>query len=281
MDNQSLSIIETKLLIEAVAMRYGYDFRDYQIDSISHRIDRFQKDHNMRSRCQVIETILQEQSIFHRLLPYFSVSVTSMYRNPTFYRTLKEQVFPMLKTWPRIKIWHAGCATGEEVYSLAILLHEANLLKKTTIYATDISQPALNTAKDGIYSANVLKQGSEQYFQSGGERSLSDYYTVAHNSGIIRTDLREKITFANHNLAMDSSFGDMHLILCRNVLIYFNEELKNRTLEMFQDSLENGGYLALGLTESLCFSTVSDDFEAINDDSRIYKCRKSQILSQL
>lgn len=277
----SAETIETQLLIQAVLMRYGYDFTDYHVDSIEHRLSRFQQDYNISGRCNVIEKILRDQSMFHRLLPYFSISVTSMFRDPSFYRELVEQVFPLLKTWPRIKIWHAGCATGEEVYSLAILLSEAGLLDRATIYATDISQAALETAKAGIYASSVLKKGSENYHQAGGEFSLSEYYRVNNDSGIIAKTLRDKITFARHNLAMDKSFGDMHLILCRNVLIYFNDNLKNRVLEMFQDSLENSGYLALGQTESLCFSSVSNEFEPIDDNSRIYKSRKLQFLSQL
>lgn len=268
-----IQAIETKLLLSAVMMRYGYDFTDYQHDSMEHRVRRFIDDNQFHTGSQAIEAILREQSVFHRLLPYLSVSVTSLYRDPHFYKQLLDNVFPLLRTWPRIKIWHAGCATGEEVYSLAILLDEAGLLERTTIYATDINTAALETAKSGIYGLSVLKSGSGRYRKSGGKCSLSDYYRAENNSAIITRRIREKVTFARHNLAMDASFGDMNLILCRNVLIYFKDILKDRVLNMFQSSLEYGGYLALGHTESLCFSSVEKNFKAIDDDARIYKNR--------
>lgn len=266
--------IEAKLLLSAILMRYGYDFTDYQEKSMIHRIEYFLADSKLNTASRAIEVVLRDPAMLHKLLPYLSISVTSMFRDPQFYLTLVKDVFPLLRTWPRLKIWHAGCATGEEVYSLAILLEEAGLLDRTTIYATDISTSALQTAKSGVYSLAALKNGSQNYLKAGGKSSLGDYYTTSAESGIIIKSLREKVTYGKHNLAVDASFGDMHLILCRNVLIYFNENLKNRVLKGFYDSLENSGFLGLGKTESLCFSPVSSGFSVVSEETKIYKCIK-------
>ncbi len=272
--NNDPRAIEAQLLLSALSIRYGYDFTDYQQTSMLHRIERFLTDNKLSNASQAIELLLRDVSLLHRLLPYLSISVTSMFRDTEFYCNLVNEVFPLLRTWPRLKIWHAGCATGEEVYSLAILLEEADLLNRTTIYATDISSSALQTAKAGVYSLTVLKNGSLNYLKAGGQGSLSNYYTTSAESGIITRRIRDRVTYGKHNLAMDASFGDMHLILCRNVLIYFNDDLKNRVLEGFHNSLENSGFLGLGKTESLCFSPISEGFLTVSEKTKIYKCIK-------
>ena len=198
--------IEAKLLLSAILHRYGYDFTDYQEQSMVHRIERFLADSKLDNASRAIEAVVRDPTVLHRLLPYLSISVTSMFRDPQFYLTLVKDVFPLLRTWPRIKIWHAGCATGEEVYSLAILLKEAELLDRTTIYATDISNSAIQTAKTGIYSLAVLRNGSQNYLRAGGKGSLADYYTTSAESGIIAKTLRDKVTYGKHNLAVDASF---------------------------------------------------------------------------
>lgn len=265
--------IEVSLLLEAVFQRYGYDFRDYARASIERRLAQFLSDTGSRSHCEVTARLLREPPFFHRLLPYFSVSVTSLFRDAFFYRALREQVVPVLRTWQHVKVWHAGCATGEEVYSTAVLLREEQMLERSLLYATDISQPALDTARAGIYPLEILRKGSIQYQESGGHGSLSDHYYARDGAGVMDDSLGRRITFARHNLAMDASFGEMQLVVCRNVLIYFNQDLQNHVLTLFRDSLDHGGFLCLGDKETVAFSSVADDFVAVNDRARIYKKR--------
>jgi chemotaxis protein methyltransferase CheR len=269
--NTDADRIELKLLLEAIALRYGYDFRGYAMATVERRLTRFVHDAGLSTYAEVTGRILRDQSFFHLLLPCFSVSVTSLFRDPVFYRALYDKVIPALRSWPHVKAWHAGCATGEEVYSHAILLKEAGLLEKSTLYATDISQPALDTGKAGIYSLGVIRKGTENYGETGAAGLLSDHYHARYNAAIMDQSLRTHIMFARHNLAMDASFGEMQVIVCRNVLIYFNDELQNKVLRLFVDSLENGGYLCLGDKESLTFSDVFDQFEIIDEDARIYR----------
>jgi chemotaxis protein methyltransferase CheR len=269
--------IEFHLLLEGIFQRYGYDFRNYAPETLIRRLQQFQLVHQAMPLSDVTARVLRDPSFFYELLPYFSISYTMLFREPSVFMALREHVVPLLRSWPRFKIWHAGCATGEEVYSLAILLREMNLLDRAMIYATDISQPALDTAKQGIYSLDVLRKGNANYLESGGSGSLSDHYHAQYNSCIMDQELRSRITFARHNLAIDQSFGDMQLILCRNVLMYFNHTLQERVLQLFSASLERGGYLCIGSRESLvCLSTVND-FEYVHEESRIFrKCVSNQ-----
>jgi len=269
--NTEADRIELLLLLEAIALRYGYDFKGYAMATVQRRLSQFVLDTGLSTYADVTSRILRDQSFFHLLLPCFSVSVTSLFRDPAFYRALYEKVIPVLRSWPHVKAWHAGCATGEEVYSHAMLLKEAGLLEKSTLYATDISQPALDTAKAGIYSLGVIRKGTENYAETGAAAVLSDHYHARYNAAIMDQSLRARIMFARHNLAMDASFGEMQVIVCRNVLIYFNDELQNKVLKLFLDSLENGGYLCLGDKESLTFSSVVDHFEVIDENARIYR----------
>ncbi len=263
--------IELNLLLEAIYQRYGYDFRGYTMQSIRRRLSQFLVDHRMSSFLEVAGAILRDPEVFHVLAPYFSVSVTSLFRDPFFYAALAERVLPRLRSWPHIKIWHAGCATGEEVYSHAILLREAGLQDRCMLYATDISQPALDTAKAGIYSLEVIRKGIVNYQAAGGSRALSDYYLARYQAAILDPSLRQRMTFARHNLAMDTSFGEMQVIVCRNVLIYFDEALQNKVLELFWESLDHGGFLCLGDKESLTFSSVAGRFEVVDEIAKVYK----------
>lgn len=265
--------IEINLLLEAVFQRYGYDFRDYARASVERRLRQFLADSSCANFSEVTTRVLREPDFFHRVVPYFSISVTSLFRDPFFHASLRKNVVPLLRTWPHFKVWHAGCATGEEVYSVAILLKEEAIYDRAMVYATDISHAALETAKNGIYSLEVLKKGSQNYLNAGGQKSLSDYYHARYGAAAMNGELGERITFARHNLAMDKSFGEMHLIVCRNVLIYFNTELQNQVLELFTESLERGGYLCLGDKETLSFSSVADRFVAVDEKARIYKKR--------
>ncbi len=263
--------IELQLLLEAIYLRYGYDFRGYAMESISRRLTQFLADRQLPGFLDVAGRVLRDPEFFHGLAPYFSVSVTSLFRDPFFYAGLAKVVLPRLRSWPHVKIWHAGCATGEEVYSHAILLREAGLHQRATLYATDISQPALETAKAGIYSLEVIRKGTLNYQAAGGQAALSDYYHARYQAAIMDPELRRRMTFARHNLAMDTSFGEMQVIVCRNVLIYFSEDLQNQVLELFWESLDHGGILCLGDKESLTFTSVADRFEVLDEQARIYK----------
>jgi chemotaxis protein methyltransferase CheR len=265
--------IEVGLLLEAIHQRYGYDFREYARETVERRIAQFLLDAQVPSLGELISRVLREPPLFYQLVGYFSVNVTALFRDPFVYAALRRHVVPMLRTWPYIKVWDAGCATGEEVYSVAILLEEAGLYDRSTIYATDISMSALETARVGIYPLETVLRGSGNYLASEASASLSQYYHAQYDAAAIDARLRRRITFARHNLAMDASFGEMQLIVCRNVLIYFNRDLQDHVLEMFWDSLENGGFLCLGDKESLSFTSVADRFEVVDENARIYKKR--------
>lgn len=263
--------IEIELLLEAIFQRYGYDFRSYSRASIERRTRQFLTTSGCASVSEMIPRVLHDEQFFSRLAQSFSISVTEMFRDPFFYAALREKVVPLLKTWPHVKIWHAGCATGEEVYSLAIVLEEAGLLERATIYATDFNDAALSKAREGNYELSKLRQATENYQQSGGTESFSDYYHARYDAATMDGALRQRITFSNHNLASDSAFGDMHLVFCRNVLIYFNRELQNRALGLLTESLVHGGFLCLGSKEDLQFTQVSDDYAKVDERARIYK----------
>lgn len=266
-----LESIEIDLLLEAIYRRYGYDFRAYARASIERRIRLFLSATSCATVSEMIPLVLHDAAFFSRLAPYFSIPVTEMFRDPWVYRAVREQIVPLLRTWPHIKIWHAGCATGEEVYSLAILLKEEGLYERATIYATDFSDTALNQARAGTYDIDRLQQATRNYQEAGGKGSLADYYHVAYGAGAIDPALHGRIVFSSHNLASDSVFGEMHLVFCRNVLIYFNRVLQDRALGLFAESLVNGGFLCLGTKEDLQFSTENGRFEAVDRKARLYK----------
>ena len=270
-DADDILQIEVDLLLEALFRRYGYDFRNYSRPSVERRLAQFISDKNYQSYTDMIARLLRDYAAFSELLPYFSVSVTALFRDPFFYIALRDKVLPMLKTWPHFKVWHAGCATGEEPYSMAIILAEQNLLDRAMLYATDISVSALEVARAGVYSLEVVKQGSANFRQYSELSSLSEYYHVKYGAAKVINSVKKNIAFSRHNLVTDKSFGEMQLIICRNVLIYFNETLKNQVLELFLESLEYGGYLCLGDKESLMFSSVEQHFIVIDEKARIYK----------
>lgn len=270
-DSTEVTDIEIDLLLEAIYKRYGYDFRNYSRASIERRLIQFLADKKYNSYSEITGRTLRDTAFFHELVSYFSISVTALFRDPFFYTALQDKVLPFLRTWPHFKIWHAGCATGEEAYSMAILLNDAKLINRATIYATDISQSALETAKTGIYNLNIIKQGSINYLEAGCINSLSDYYQALYGAALLNTNLKKKITFSRHNLVIDKSFGEMQMIVCRNVLIYFNQSLQNQVLQLFWESLEFGGFLCLGDKESLLFSPIADKFTTIDEKAKIYK----------
>ena len=220
---------------------------------------------------ELIPLVLYQQDFIDSIISEFSVTVSEMFRVPEFFLSLKENVFKYLDTYPHIKIWHAGCATGEEVYSLAIMLKEENLLHKCTIFATDINNVALSKAKSAIYPAKDIQTYTKNYQKAKGRDSFADYYHSDYNSAILKHDLQKNITFAHHNLVTDGVFGEMHLILCRNVLIYFDRKLQNNVFKLFEDSLLNRGFLALGSKETLHFSDINERFETIDQKYKIYR----------
>ncbi len=270
-DEIEIAKIEVDLLLEAIYRRYGYDFRNYSRLSLERRLTQFLIDKQCASYSEIMGRLLRDKNYFYELSTYFSVSVTALFRDPYFYSALREKVLPFLKTWPYFKIWHAGCATGEEAYSMAILLNDEQLLNRAMLYGTDISQSALETAKAGVYPLDIVKKGSVNYLKSGGSASLSNYYHARYDNAVIKSSLNKGITFSLHNLVIDKSFGEMQMIVCRNVLIYFNQDLKNQVLQLFWESLEYGGFLCLGDTESLMFTSVADKFITVDENAKIYK----------
>lgn len=268
---KDISDIEISLLLEAIYDTYGYDFREYSQAHIRRRITNRLSVSGFENVTQMQSQVLNDETFASELLQDLSITVTEMFRDPTFYRSLRDNVMPVLKTYPFIKIWHAGCASGEEAYSMAILLQEEGLYDRTTIYATDFNQLALNRAKDGIFSNKMIKEYTSNYQLAGGKESFSRYYTSNYDNVIMNQSLKKNIVWANHNLVTDSVFAEVNLILCRNVLIYFEKNLQNKVQTLFYNSLINGGVLCLGSKESLRFSDLYDQYSEIDTKQRIYK----------
>lgn len=265
------SDLEISLLLEAIYRKYGYDFREYSQAHIRRRIMNRMAVSGFEDVSQIQSKVLNDEPFASELLQDLSITVTEMFRDPAFYRSLREKVIPILKTYPFIKIWHAGCATGEEAYSMAILLQEEGLYDRTTIYATDFNQMALNRAKDGIFSNKMIKDYTTNYQLSGGKESFSSYYTSSYDNVIMNQSLKKNIVWANHNLVTDSVFAEVHLILCRNVLIYFDKNLQNKVQTLFYNSLINGGVLCLGSKESLRFTDLHEEYIELEAKQRIFK----------
>ncbi len=259
----SISNEELELLLEDVLEIHGYDFTDYSRASLLRRVTRLMRLDNFPSFAELRFRIRDDASYLKRFVEEITVNVTEMFRDPDFYRVLKEQVFPQLFAKPFIRIWHAGCSTGEEVYSMAIMLNEANLLHKSLIYATDLNPNVLEKAASGILPLSQMKQYSENYIVAGGQRDFSSYYTARYDRVIFNEDLRKKMVFATHNLVSDSSFNEFQLILCRNVMIYFDKDLQGKVLNLFDASLEKLGFLALGSKETLKFSSINPKFKQL------------------
>lgn len=263
--------IEIRLLLEAIYLKYGYDFRGYSDAHMKRRIARRMIAAGLSNIAEMQQRVLYDEDFFRTLLADFSINVTEMFRDPHFYKKFRQDVVPVLKTYPFIKIWHAGCSTGEEVYSMAILLTEEGLFDRAQIYATDFNETVLQTAKEGIYPIDSIKDYTYNYQKAGGSASFADYYTAKYDSVILNQSLKKKIIFADHNLVTDGVFGEMHVIVCRNVLIYFKRELQDRVLRLFADSLANGCFLCLGTKETIQFSSSSNMFEIVAEKEKIYK----------
>ncbi|MES2414821.1 MAG: CheR family methyltransferase [Pseudomonadota bacterium] len=267
----SSTTIELRLLMEAIYLRYSYDFRDYAGASQKRRVLHALSQFDCPTISELQSRILHDPAMFSQLLQYLTIPVSEMFRDPTFFLALREQVMPRLATYPSIKVWVAGCSTGEEVYSLAILLREEGLLERSLIYATDINPVSLDKARQGIFPLSSIRNHTLNYQKAGGKASFSDYYTAAYNAAIFDKSLVANITFADHSLATDSVFSETQLVLCRNVLIYFNKSLQDRAFGLFHESLSHRGFLGLGSKESIDFSAYAGRFTPLDKPERIFR----------
>lgn len=263
--------IEVPLLVEAVYRRWGYDFRDYAPASLTRRIRRIVALEGVPSVSALQERVLRDESCLQRFLDQATVSVTSMFRDPGFYLAFRKVAVPLLKQRRALRIWHAGCASGEEVYSLAILLHEEGLLDRARIYATDLIQTSLVAAREGIYPLEKMKEYTENYQAAGGKAAFSEYYQAGYGYAAMRAELSKNIVWAQHNLVTDASFNEFDLILCRNVLIYFNRHLQERVHRLLYDSLTPDGLLVLGRQESLQLIPHESCYQALDSREKIYQ----------
>ncbi|MBP8000219.1 MAG: protein-glutamate O-methyltransferase CheR [Chloroflexi bacterium] len=271
MNEVDLEKIEVALFLQALYQRHGYDFRHYAQASVRRRVRRLVMKKGFTHISQLIPHLLHDEQFAREIVHEFSITVTEMFRDPPFYQTIRERIISYLQTFPFIKVWHAGCATGEEAYSLAILLQEEGLYDRATIFATDFNDEALQKAQEGIYPLKEMRQHTTNYQRAGGRKSFADYYHAQYDLARLDQNLKRNITFANHNLVTDGVFSEVHLVLCRNVLIYFDRTLQNQVLQLLTNSLPLGGFLCLGLKESLHFSTVHEHFRVVDEKTRIYQ----------
>jgi chemotaxis protein methyltransferase CheR len=263
--------IELPLFVEAVFRRYHYDFREYAPASLKRRLRTALTRFHCASLSQLQHRLLYEPNLFNSLLDYLTVQTTEMFRDPEYYLALRTHVVPVLRTYPSLKVWVAGCSTGEEAYSLAILLEEEGLLKRTIIYGTDINAQALRKAEAGVYDVDRIALFSQNFQRSGAHGSLSAYYTAAYGHAVFDQSLKKHMVFSDHSLATDSVFAEMQFVSCRNVLIYFNRVLQDRAVGLFRDALCLRGYLGIGSRESLRFSAHHESFEPIDAVNRLYR----------
>jgi chemotaxis protein methyltransferase CheR len=267
----SIEEVEIDLLLEAVYRLRGYDFRDYARASLRRRIQNRLRVEKVDTITRLLDRILHDPFCMDRFVLGLSVNVSAMFRDPSFFRAMRTHVFPLLRTWPCIRIWLAGCSMGEEVYSVAIMLAEDGLIDRCRIYGTDINEVALQKAREGIYPLELMRRCTQNYIQAGGTRSFSEYYTAAYDNAIFTPALREQVVFAKHNLVTDGPFNEFSLILCRNVLIYFNRALQDRVHRLLYDSLANFGVLGLGAKETLSFTALEDRYEQLVAPHRLYR----------
>lgn len=271
MELQAVSDGDVEVLLNDLYEIYGYDFTDYSKASLKRRINRLFQLDRFPSFAEMRYKVRSDSLYLKRIVEQLTVNVTEMFRDPAFYRALREEILPVLATYPLIRIWHAGCSTGEEAYSMAIMLHEHNLLSKSLLYATDLNPGVLDTARKGIIGLNQMKQYSENYLLSGGKEEFSSYYSAKYDKAKIIDPLRARIVFATHNLVSDHSFNEFHLILCRNVLIYFDRDLQEKVFQLFDESLDQLGFLALGAKETLRFSAIAPRYKQMENKEKIWR----------
>lgn len=263
--------MEVEFLLEAIYRLSGFDFRQYNKSSISRRIHNRMKINGIPTITGLLEKVVHEEDFLEQLLNDFSINVTEMFRNPSFFKAFREEVVPILREYPEIRIWHAGCATGEEVYSMAILLEEEGLKDKAVIYATDMNEQVLEKASKGIFPIQKMQAYTKNYMLAGGSKAFSEYYKTDSQHAYFHPTLLENIIFAQHNLVTDQSFNEFHVIICRNVLIYFNSELQEQVQQLFYQSLSPEGVLGLGDKETLKFSRVMENYQELVGSERIYQ----------
>lgn len=270
-DCEATDDIELDLLLDGIFRCYGYDFRDYARASLRRRVHTRMGKEGLRSVSELQARVLRDPECMSRLLGDLSIHITEMFRDPSFFRAIRNEVVPILRTYPFVRIWDAGCSTGEEAYSLAIILEEEGLYERSQIYATDMNKRVLETARSGIFRLSTMRENTQNYLAAGGTGSFSDYYTARYESAVFSPDLKRQIVFAQHNLVTDARFNSFNLIICRNVMIYFNRDLQERVFALFHSSLERFGIIGIGKKESLRFDPLADRFEALNEEERIYK----------
>ncbi|MEO6713397.1 MAG: protein-glutamate O-methyltransferase CheR [Mycobacteriales bacterium] len=263
--------LEIDLLLEAVFREYGFDFRHYARASIRRRLWKRVFAERLETISGLQEAVLHDSACMERLLLDLSINVTSMFRDPTFFASFRANVVPVLRTYPFIRIWNAGCSTGEETFSLAILLSEVGLYDRTRIYATDINESVLRTAARGVFPLAKMREYTENYLAAGGSRSFSEYYVSRYDGAQFDRSLTDNMVFAQHNLVSDRSFNEFHVIVCRNVMIYFDKDLQERVYGLFADSLAHLGVLALGRKESIRYTSYADRFDALDEQEKLYR----------
>jgi len=270
-EKADLEGIEVELLTQGIYQHYGFDFRDYSIPSLRRRLWKRVFAEGLATISSLQDKALHDSSCMERLLLDLSINTTAMFRDPSFYLAFRQKIVPLLRTYPFVRIWHAGCSTGEEVYSMAMLLQEEGLYERSRIYATDINESVLQRAKDGIFPLNTMQENTVNYIAAGGKRIFSEYYTARYDYTMFRPSLRENVVFAQHNLVTDASFNHFNVIFCRNVLIYFNNQLQDRVQELFLNSMEMFGVLGLGRKETIRYTAVTENYEDLDVEERLYR----------
>jgi len=268
---RSLERIEVDLLLEGIYRHYGFDFRSYAYSSLKRRLWKRIFAEGLSSISELQSRVLHDPNMMEKLLLDLSINVSAMFRDPAFYKCFREKVVPVLRTYPFIRVWHAGCSTGEEVYSMAILLEEEGLYERARIYATDINEVVLQTARNGIYPAERMQEYTQNYLRAGGTSAFSEYYTAKYDAAIFSEALRRNVVYSQHNLVTDRSFSEFNVILCRNVMIYFDRPLQERVHTLFYESLVPFGYLGLGSKESLRFSKYEACYEQVDEREKLYR----------
>ena len=263
--------LELRLLLEAVFQFYGFDFREYAFSSLRRRVRHLVRDEGLSTISALQDRILHDRKALPRLVNGLSVSVTSMYRDPGFFRTFRKEVVPLLRTYPLVRIWHAGCSTGEEVYAMAVLLEEEGLYDRCRLYATDMNEDALQKAANGAFPLAAMREHTSRYLAAGGQRSFSEYYAVRHGTAVFQPRLRRNVVFAQHNLVTDHSFNEFNAILCRNVLIYFSRPLQERVHRLLYESLGRLGFLGLGSKETVQFTPFERRYQTVDAANKLYR----------
>jgi chemotaxis protein methyltransferase CheR len=269
-----LEKVEIELLLEGIYRHYGFDFRNYSFPSIRRRIWQRIRNERLHTISALQDKVLHDPVVMDKLLNDFSIHVTEMFRDPDFFASFRRNVIPLLQPLPFIRIWHAGCSTGEEVFSMATLLHEEGLYHKTRIYATDMNEGILSKAKAGAFPLKRMQEYTRNYLKAGGSRAFSEYYTVIDEQAVFHRFLADRIVFAHHNLVTDHSFNEFQVIICRNVMIYFDKQLQNRVLKLFYESLSPSGVMGLGSREGLAFTAYSPYYEEIDGKEKLYRKAK-------